>query len=700
MGALKTDYFVALQEAIRFGQHGHAVIVDSHGRLIAHPSAALRSAMYDLSQVEVVRRMRAGETGVSRFFSPEMQTDMIAGFTTVPKMQWGVMIPQPLAELQAHVRPIQRTVWTVIGVALMGTAICGWLVSRWLAAPLRRIGAVATRFANGAYEERVTTLGVLPPREATDLADQFNAMADEVQHTWQARQVSEQRFREFAHIAADWFWETDMQQVCTYISIQEKGWHNDTKDIIGRHRREFIVDDPEGQVTARLQAFMDRAEPFDDVVFSARGSDGYTIDVSVAGRPMYDTTGKLVGYRGVTRDITTHLRTTAQLRQAQREQQRQAQKMEAIGTLASGIAHDFNNILGAILGFVDLALRDVTPDQTRLRDNLHEVLTAGKRARDLVRHILAFSRKGGPERTIVHLPTLINEGLRLIRASLPSTIEIQQDIAHDVGTVLVEPTQIEQVLMNLCVNAAHAMRDTGGRLVVRLEAVDVDETWMTQHPTVPPGLYARLTVQDTGHGMTPEVQARIFEPFFTTKEVGQGTGLGLAVVYGIVTSHDGTITVQSTPNVGTTFAVYLPCIDQDAVGLKSMESTISSSGKGTVLFVDDEEALLRAGQSMLENLGYHVVVSQDSLKALQIFQQTPERFAVVITDQTMPQMTGEGLAHALRRIRPDIPVILCTGFSHTMDADRAQAAGINAFLMKPLLAHDLGAAIQRVTGAA
>jgi PAS domain S-box-containing protein len=523
-------------------------------------------------------------------------------------------------------------------------------------------------------------------------------MADEVHHSWQARQASEQRFREFAYIAADWFWETDMQQVCTYVSLPEKGWYkDDPKDIIGRRRGEFIVDDPEGQVTARIQALMDRAEPFDDVVFSARGSDGQTIDVSVAGRPMYDATGTIVGYRGVTRDITAHLRTAAQLRHAQREQQRQTQKMEAIGTLASGIAHDFNNILGVILGFTDLALRDVTPDQTRLRGNLQEVLTAGKRARDLVRHILTFSRKGGPERAPVHLPTLIKEGLRLIRASLPSTIEIQQDIAHDVGTVLADPTQIQQVLMNLCVNAEHALRDTGGSLVVRLEAVDVDEAFMAQHPTVHPGSYARLTVQDTGHGMPSEVQARIFEPFFTTKEVGQGTGLGLAMVHGIVTSHDGTITVQSTQGVGTTFAVYLPCLDQDAVGLESMEIPLTSPGKGTVLFVDDEEALVRAGQSMLESLEYHVVVSQSSLEALQIFQQTPERFAVVITDQTMPQMTGEVLTHALRRIRPDIPIILCTGFSHTIDADRAQAAGINAFLMKPLLAHDLGAAIQRVT---
>jgi PAS domain S-box-containing protein len=493
-------------------------------------------------------------------------------------MHWGVMIPQPLAELQAHVRPIQRTVWTVIGVALLGTGICGWLVSRWLAAPLRRIGAVATRFAHGAYEERVTMSGALPPREVTDLAGQFNAMADEVQCTWQARQVSEQRFREFAHIAADWFWETDMQQVCTYISLPEKGWPNDTKDILGRHRGACIVDDLEGQVTAHLQALMDRAEPFDDVVFSVRGRDGQTIDVSVAGRPMYDTTGMLVGYRGVTRDITAHLRTTAQIRHAQREQQRQTQKMEAIGTLASGIAHDFNNILGVIFGFTDLALRDVTPDQTRLRSNLHEVLTAGKRARDLVRHILTFSRQGGPERAPVHLPTLIDEGLRLIRASLPSSIEIQQDIAHDAGIMLADSTQIQRVLMNLCVNAEHALRDTGGRLVVRLEAVDVDEAFMAQHPTVHPGPYARLTVQDTGHGMTPEVQARIFEPFFTTKEVGQGTGLGLAVVYGIVASHDGTITVQSTPGVGTTFAVYLPCIDRDAVSLESMESPIPSPG--------------------------------------------------------------------------------------------------------------------------
>jgi signal transduction histidine kinase/CheY-like chemotaxis protein len=440
---------------------------------------------------------------------------------------------------------------------------------------------------------------------------------------------------------------------------------------------------------------MDRAVPFDDVELQVLGEDRQPIYVTISGRPIYDATGGIVGYRGVTRDITARLYAEEQLRQAQQDaQRRQAQKMEAIGVLAGGIAHDFNNILSAILGYTDLALRKVAPSGP-IALYLQEVLTAGRRAQSLVLQILTFSRASEPERLPVQLRLIAKEALKLLRASLPTTIDIRQDIDHYDGTVLADPTQMHQVLMNLCANAEYAMRDTGGILEVRLDTVELDTSAVAHYAELVPGSYVRLTIRDTGHGITPEVVTRVFEPFFTTKGVGQGTGMGLAVVHGIVISHGGAIRLQSTPGQGTTCEVYLPRLDQVVDDTTSRDEALPA-GKGMILFIDDEEAIVRVGQRMLEKLGYQAVVHTSSLAALETFRQTPHHFDLVITDQTMPHMTGEALACELRRLRPDLPIILCTGFSHTIDAEKAQSQGIDAFLMKPLVARDLGLAIQHV----
>jgi PAS domain S-box-containing protein len=504
------------------------------------------------------------------------------------------MIPQPLSELAAHVSRVKRAVWSVIGVALLCAALLGFLVSRWLATPLRRIGLVAERFANGAYEARVHALGILPTREAATLATQFNSMADEVTRSWQAQSVSEQRFRAFAEIAADWFWETDLQQVFTYVSLPSEPGRHQGVAVIGHHRRDYVLDDPEGSVVARIQSYMDRAVPFDDVELQVLGEDGQPIYVASSGRPMYDAAGSIVGYRGVTRDITARLYAEEQLRQAQQDAQcRQAQKMEAIGVLAGGIAHDFNNILSAILGYTDLALYGVAPSDP-VAPYLQEVLTAGRRAQSLVLQILTFSRASEPERIPVQLRLIVKEALKLLRASLPTTIDIRQDINQDDSTVLADPTQMHQVLMNLCANAEHAMRDTGGILEVRLNTVELDTGAVAHYAELVPGSYVRLTIRDTGHGIPPEVATRVFEPFFTTKGVGQGTGMGLAVVHGIVTSHGGAIRLQSTPGHGTTCEVYLPWLDMTVDDTTSRDESLPV-GKGMVLFIDDEEAIARVG---------------------------------------------------------------------------------------------------------
>ena len=382
-------------------------------------------------------------------------------------------------------------------------------------------------------------------------------------------------------------------------------------------------------------------------------------------------------------------------------QLRQAQKMEAIGTLAGGIAHDFNNILTAILGYTDLALDDIRQESTAW-NYLHEVRKAGLRAKTLVQQILTFSRRTEQPRTPVPLPLLIKEVLALLRASIPSTIEIRQEITQDVGTVLGDPTQLQQVLLNLCTNAAHAMHVTGGRLEVRLEAVVVDTPMITQHPELQPGPSVCITVTDTGHGIPPEVMERIFEPFFTTKGPGEGTGMGLALVHGIITDHGGAVLVDSVVGQGTTFTIYLPRSPEPAQNEASQDASVSpGSQPGTecVLFVDDETILVSLGQAILQRLGYDVVACTSSVEALEVFRAAPRRFDLVITDQTMPHMTGEVLAQELRRLRSDIPIILCTGFSHVMHAERAQELGIDAFLMKPLAMQDLAQTIQQVMAA-
>ena len=377
-------------------------------------------------------------------------------------------------------------------------------------------------------------------------------------------------------------------------------------------------------------------------------------------------------------------------------QLRQAQKMEAIGTLAGGIAHEFNNILGAILGFTDLTQYEV-PQGSPAWSNLQEVLKAGRRAKDLVQQILAFSRQSEQEQEPLSVSLVVQDILALLRASLPSTIEIRHHLTEEGGTVRANRTQLYQVVMNLCANAEQAMRETGGVLELGADQIEVDAAFAAQHPDLQPGPHVRLRIHDTGPGMTPDVVERIFEPFFTTKDVGEGTGMGLAIVHGIVTSHGGAITVDSTPGEGTTFAVYLPR-STDAAVTDALDHPAEDlpQGHGRLLFVDDEEMLVRMGQSMFTRLGYEVVACTSSVEALDAFRAEPAQFDLVITDQTMPRMTGEELAWELRHLRPDIPIVLCTGYSHLMNAEKARDLGIDAFCMKPLVARDLAVTVQRV----
>lgn len=370
----------------------------------------------------------------------------------------------------------------------------------------------------------------------------------------------------------------------------------------------------------------------------------------------------------------------------------QAQRMEAIGTLAGGIAHDFNNILSAIIGYSEIALLDA--DQTGpIPESLKNVLVAAERARDLVNQILTFSRQSDSEYKPLKLSFLIKEVVKLMRATLPATIEIVDDIRSE-SNVMADATQMHQVIMNLCTNAAHAMRTRGGTLTLRLQDIRLDRDSARMHPGTAPGRYLELTVEDTGHGIPADMIDRIFFPFFTTKEQGEGTGLGLSVVDGVVKKHGGAITVESHPDRGSHFHVVLPIIDHRAK--EDREDTRQLlGGKETILFVDDEPFQADLAMRLLQYLGYNVVSMTNSHEALELFRRDPDRFDLVITDMTMPRMTGDMLAHEIWSMRPRMPIVLCTGYSEQIEKDRALQLGFRDFAMKPIVIKDLARMIRR-----
>jgi PAS domain S-box-containing protein len=454
---------------------------------------------------------------------------------------------------------------------------------------------------------------------------------------------------------------------------------NDVFHLIHEHTRQ-VVESPVFQVMREGKVV--ELAPH-TLLITQNGSE---IPIADSGAPIVSRSGEQQGAVVVFRDITSHRHLEAQLRETQ--------KMEAIGTLAGGIAHDFNNILTAIIGFTELAQYKMSRGAPSGR-HLQAVLTAGQRAKDLVQQLLTFSRHDVPQRQPLRLHLLVHETLRLLRATLPSAIDIRTSLNTTSGMVLADPTQLQQVLMNLGSNAGDAMRTTGGVLEVVLDEVKLTPADTPPDLALPPGPYLRLTVRDSGTGMPPEVMARIFDPFFTTKEVSQGTGIGLAVVHGIVTSHGGAITVASTPGQGTTFAVYLPRIAAAPPVAHHPEGQMPQ-GHERILLVDDEEALTDLWQEQLAHMGYQVTTYTSSLDALAAFRSTPHSFDLVITDQTMPHMTGETLVGELRRIRSDLPVILCTGYNPLVDAERAAALGIDAFLLKPMTAGDFARTIRQV----
>ena len=465
-------------------------------------------------------------------------------------------------------------------------------------------------------------------------------------------------------------------------------------ELLGYRREQLMAidllslvhpDDAEESAEARRQLQEGAIDRYTKQKRYRRG-DGQFIWASVSVSVNRDAAGERTHFVTIIEDITE--------RRNLEEQFRQAQKMEAIGQLAGGMAHDFNNILACIMGYTELVASEMSANDP-MRENLDEVIKASQRAKELVLQILTFSRQQVVERRPTDLLPVVKDALKFVRALLPSTIDIVEDLPSEVPAVLADSTQIHQIIMNLATNAAHAMKDRSGRLKIDLRAMDLDAHSARAISNLRGGSYVRLSVSDSGCGMSAAIQQHIFEPFFTTKAPGEGTGLGLSVVHGIMSSHGGAITVTSAPGTGTTFALYFPTGGTAAPAMVSRPST-SVRGHGEhILFVDDEPSLAALGKKVLEQAGYRVTACTSPLEALAMFRLKPDGYDLVITDLTMPNLTGTALAGELLKLRADVPIVLTTGFSGLMSMDQAVALGIRGLLRKPLAAAALIDAVCR-----
>jgi|WetSurMetagenome_2_1015567.scaffolds.fasta_scaffold99408_1 two-component system, cell cycle sensor histidine kinase and response regulator CckA len=460
------------------------------------------------------------------------------------------------------------------------------------------------------------------------------------------------------------------------------------KEMLSLHVWDWDTHWPKEQLLEMIGNVDEKGDHFET---THRRKNGTVIDIEISSNGAVCGGKKLVFC--VCRDISKRKHAEREKKKLE-EQLHHSQKLEAIGTLAAGVAHDFNNILGIILGFAELTY-DMVPQTVPVHDKIQQIILASHRAKDIIRQLLTFSRKMHIDRAPVDPSLVVKDALKFLRSSLPSTIDLRHNLPFINGTILADPTQIHQVMMNLCSNAAQAMEQTGGVIEVNAESVTLDADRRNQFLGLPEGDYFKLTVSDTGSGIEPDIIDRIFDPYFTTKEIGKGSGMGLAVVHGIVKNHNGAISVSSSPGNGAVFTILIPLLKNKKVYEKHKEPPLPQ-GRERILFVDDEAAIVSIAQSNLEELGYAVETALTPQEALNAFRRNARRFDLIITDMTLPKMNGEALFREMRKICKDVRGILCTGYSTITDERRAKQLGFSDFLLKPLSKRDIACAVRKV----
>jgi len=656
-------------------------IHDQFLRVIANPQGGYADYSWFNPAIKEVRPKRTFVIGV-----PEWRWYVGAGF-------WFDDINAVISQKKQALYSMVRHYMTVIAILLLATFIIVYLASRYFANRIQTDLEAFSSFFKKASEGSVT----IDPeqthfQEFAELSTLANQMAERRKAAETDLQESEARYKQLFQQSPAGIYEVDFttgklvsvnEMICQYTGYARE-------ELLTMSALDLLVPESQERFLDRLARLMAGEAVKAMVEYQIELKNGERVWVLLNARYTY-ADGNIAGATVVVHNISELKKAEEQKRQLEIQLQ-QAQKMEAIGTLAGGVAHDFNNILGAILGYAQLAQLDNSLSP-KIHGYIQQILQASERAKDLVRQILAFSRQSKSEKLPADMTLIVKEALKLLRASIPTTIEIRHAIAPNLGTVEVDQTEIHQVMMNLCTNALHAMEETGGVLDVSLSQVTLAQRDVSSNDDIAPGDYVQLTVMDTGQGMDRDTLERIFDPYFTTKRVGEGTGLGLATVHGIVKDHNGSINVISAPGKGTTFRLFFPVI-AGASETRPETFDLLPSGTEQILFVDDETALVEIGRGMLEKLGYRVEIRTSPREALEAFRANPDKFDLLITDMTMPLMTGDQLTLEFRALRPAIPIIIATGFSKVLTSDKITRMGINGIIMKPFTLQEMASAVR------
>ncbi len=694
-------------ENIKFGDDGYIFAGQWDGLSLVAPAKGKNMInVTDVNGIKIVQELiNAAKSGGGyvRYVMPKLASyknyNKLSYTTGIPEWEWYVgagvniddietVISQKRAVLQDRVRSDIYKILSILFAILLFVLLIVKLVSN---RNKRNFEQFTTFFSKAARESARIDSANLHFKEFETMAESANRMIDERNQAETALRKSERSYRELVESANSIIMRMDTEgRVIFFNTYAQNFFGFDETEILGENVVGTIVPPRDTAGTDLKHLIRDICCNPEQYVSNENEnirSNGERVQVAWMNKAIYDDDTRVKEILCVGIDVTERWQLERRLAQAQ--------KMEAMGTLAGGIAHDFNNILSAIMGYTELSLMETEPGDT-MRKNLKQVLQAGNRAKELVQQILTYSRQREREMRPVKINLIVNETLKLLRASLPSTIQINQYIKSNLA-VMSDTSNIHQIIMNLCTNAAYAMQETGGILEVSLSDLDLDQDFTRDHGGISPGRFIQLTVRDTGHGMSPEVIERIFDPFFTTKRKGEGTGMGLSVVHGIVKSQGGTLTVDSSPGEGSAFKVYLPALTSEWVpGSDSADLMIT--GTEHILFVDDEAFQADIAKKMLTRLGYQLTARTSSVEALEEFRRSPEKFDLVITDMTMPQMPGDVLARELIAIRPDIPIIVCTGYSDRIDKKIAREIGIRELIMKPVVMKDIADCIRRVLG--
>ncbi|MBU0908834.1 MAG: response regulator [Proteobacteria bacterium] len=665
-------------------------IVNSLGKVIMHPNHKRGERFF--SDKAFIEKMFAEKEGDLAYQDEHGET-ISCHFMFFPEWDWmvGMVVPH-----QVKFSDARRFQYRMIAVMTVSILLAGGLLAIFVGrimCPVSQLTVASKALAAGDLHHVIDIRG---HDEIGELAESFVAMRDALRKKIsdladknEKLQESEQRFRTLIQQAGDAAFVLDGEGMLHDV--------NEQACMSLRYSRDELLGKNITDIDSEFALHMKNNENWNKVTSSHAATfaglhhrkDGSTFPVEVRLRVL-----QLNGQRRFlifSRDITDRVRAEEERKKLE-SQLLHAQKLEAIGRLAGGIAHDFNNILTPVIGYGELIKAQLSPGSP-VAEDMDVLLVSANRAKELVKQILTFSRQDRNERIPVEIHIIVKESLKLLRATIPTTITILVNIDPRCGQVLAEPTQLHQVVMNLCMNGYQAMQNSGGTLGVSLAVVEIEQNDALKKVNVIPGSYVRLEVSDTGHGMDREIVSRIFEPYFTTK--GQGNGIGLSVVHGIIKKHSGHISVYSQPGRGTTFHVYLPRLGVTSQQEQAREQALAA-GDEHILVVDDEKQIVETYRRMLETRGYKVTCFTDPLAALEKFRENPAGFDLVLTDMTMSHMTGKELASEMMALRADIPIILSTGFSELLNAQQAKAMGIRKYVMKPVTSIDLAGAVRKV----